>query len=72
MKRPFEVFQDFLKLFLEKGYIETNDDKNVTGYIVNVEDYERIKDYLVLLFFWMFGMPLLISSIYMFMVYINN
>lgn len=46
MKRPFEVFQDFLKLFLEKGYIETNDDKNVTGYIVNVEDYERIKDYL--------------------------
>ena len=33
---------------------------------------EGIKDYLVLLFFWMFGMPLLISSIYMFMVYINN
>lgn len=33
---------------------------------------EGIKDYLVLLFFWMFGMPLLVSIIYMFMVYINN
>ena len=43
MKTPMQLLKEF---FTVNAYIETNEEENVDGVIVNVEDYNEIKEWI--------------------------